>query len=105
MTHFRVDEWWDVLKPVPHYHQQQHDALLCLNNMEGHESLLRSGVCCAVQAVISFLHGLAFPFLWSVSVQHLLSAGWQPQSHADIPEIEEQHSLKVIGSICCHTGR
>lgn len=43
---------------------------------------MRSGVCWtsplrAVQALISFLHALAFPSLWSGSAQHLLSPDWQ----------------------------
>lgn len=69
-----------------------------LNNKGEHGSLMGSGVCwtsalSAVQAVISFLHGLAFPSLWSGSAQHLLSPGWQLSHTADSPKIEEQHSF------------
>lgn len=58
----------------------------------------------AVQAVISFLHGLAFPSLWSGSAQHLLSPAWQLSLKADRrSQIEQQHSFFVIGSICPFT--
>lgn len=58
-------------------------------------NLMRSGVCWTsllspVQPVISFLHGVAFPSLWSGSAQHLLS------HTANSPQIEEQHSFKLL---------